>query len=213
MGGQTEKFTERQKEILTEALRILAEEGSRALTMKRVAQGIGFTEAAVYRHFESKRAMLSALYAFVRQSLLETLSPILARDVPPPERLALFLEQTVLFLLENKGVNLVLLAESIQQKDVVLREAMWRIFSEFKALVEALLRIGMSTGDFRGDLDPDAVATCIAGSIQGMLTRYILAGSNASAFDPLKARPALVSFVLNAVGSPDASRNGLSNEK
>ncbi len=194
-------FTTRQKEILTEALRILAEEGSNALTMKRVAQGIGFTEAAMYRHFENKRAMLLALYTFVRQNLLETLSPVLARDCPPPQRLGAFVEKTIDFLLANKGINLILLAESIQHKDPELRKAMLAIFMGFKALVETLLQAGITSGHFRKEIDTDICATCLVGMIQGSLTRYFLGGYNPEVFDLAQAKDSIIQCFLKGVVS------------
>ncbi len=201
MTPEQDTFTPRQKEILTEALRILAEEGSKALTMKRVAQGIGFTEAAMYRHFENKRAMLFALYAFVRQNLLERLSPVLALDCPPPQRLGAFVEKAIDFLLANKGVNLILLAESIHHKDPELRRAMLAIFMSFKALVETLLQAGITSGHFRKDLDTDICATCLAGMIQGSFTRYLLGGYDPKLFDLAQAKDSIIQCFLNGVVS------------
>ena len=202
MSFQHHTFTPRQKEILAEALRILAEEGSKALTMKRVAQGIGFTEAAMYRHFENKRAMLFALYAFVRQKLLATLSPVLALDRPPPQRLEVFVDKTIDFLIANKGVNLILLAESIQHDDPELRRAMLAIFVGFKGLVETLLQAGITSGHFRKDIDTDICATCLAGMIQGSLTRYFLGAYAPEAFDLAGAKTSIIQCFLHGVVPP-----------
>ncbi len=202
MACQQHTFTPRQKEILAEALRILAEEGSKALTMKRVARGVGFTEAAMYRHFENKRAMLFALYAFVRQNLLATLSPVLALDCPPPQRLEAFVEKAIDFLLANKGVNLILLAESIQHDDPELRKAMLAIFMGFKALVETLLQAGITSGHFRKDMDTDICATCLAGMIQGSLTRHVLGSRGPETFDLAGATTSIVQCFLTGVLLP-----------
>jgi len=168
------RWTPRQREILATALQILAEEGSRALTMKRVAQCLHLTEAAIYRHFRNKKALLGALYGFVREQLLAQLAPILATDEPPPERLALFIEGTIRYLHTHRGVNLILLAESIYQRDEELTEAMLAIFTGYKSLAETLLQAGKASGHFRKDLNTDMSATCLAGMIQGVLTRHML---------------------------------------
>jgi len=167
-------WTPRQREVLATALEILAEEGSRALTMKRVAQYLHLTEAAIYRHFRNKKALLCALYGFVREQLLAELAPILATDEPPPEKLALFIQGTIRYLHTHRGVNLILLAESIYQRDKELREAMLAIFTGYKALAETLLQAGKASGHFREDLNTDMSATCLAGMIQGVLTRHML---------------------------------------
>ncbi len=176
-------WTPRQREILATALEIIAEEGSRALTMKRVAQYLHLTEAAIYRHFRNKRALLCAIYAFVREQLLAQLAPILATDEPPPERLALFIEATIRYLHTRRGVNLILLAESLYQRDEELTEAMLAIFNGYKSLAETLLQAGKASGHFREDLNTDMSATCLAGMIQGVLTRHMLTAGKGVSVD------------------------------
>jgi AcrR family transcriptional regulator len=189
-------WTPRQREILATALEILAEEGSRALTMKRVAQYLHLTEAAIYRHFRNKKALLCALYGFVREQLLAQLAPILATDKPPPERLAFFIEGTIRTLHTHRGVNLILLAESIYQRDEELTEAMLAIFTGYKSLAETLLQAGKASGHFREDLNTDMSATCIAGMIQGVLTRHMLTGGKEIAVDPSVAAGELADGLL-----------------
>ena len=48
------KRTKRQDEILDIALNLLADGGVKNLTMKRIAESIGVSEPAVYRHFKNK---------------------------------------------------------------------------------------------------------------------------------------------------------------
>ncbi len=199
MQTRDQNFTPRQRQILEQALHILAKGGSKALTMKRVAQGIGFTEAAIYRHFENKRSMLLALYSYVRQGLLEKLSPILVLDSPPADRIRVFVDETIDYLVANRGVNLILLAESIQHRDPELRSAMLSIFTSFKGLVEILLQVGIASGDFKSGIDTDVCATCLAGMILGSLTRYVLEGSKSYSFNISKAKLPIAECFLEGV--------------
>jgi AcrR family transcriptional regulator len=210
MQKDDQKFTPRQKEILQVALHILAEEGTGALTMKRVAQHIGFTEAAVYRHFENKRSMLSALYSFVKEGLLERLSPILILDSPPEDRIKAFVNQSIDYLVTNKGVNLVLLAETIQRKDPVLRKAMLVIFNTFKSLVQVLLQTGIASGQFRPGIDTEVYATCLAGMIQGALTRHVLEIPGTKSFNIFDSKELIAECFLGGVAlRPSCERSFL----
>jgi AcrR family transcriptional regulator len=49
------ELTVRQKDILKAAIAIIANQGYEKLTIKNLATKIGVTEAALYRHFKSKR--------------------------------------------------------------------------------------------------------------------------------------------------------------
>ncbi len=210
MQKDDQKFTPRQKEILQVALHILAEEGTGALTMKRVAQHIGFTEAAVYRHFENKRSMLSALYSFVKEGLLERLSPILILDRPPEDRIKAFVNQSIDYLVTNKGVNLVLLAETIQRKDPALRKAMLVIFNTFKSMVQVLLQTGIASGQFRPGIDTEVYATCLAGMIQGALTRHVLESPGTKSFNILDSKELIAECFLGGVAlRPSCERSFL----
>jgi len=194
-----DKLTARQEKILTSALEIVAEEGSRALTMKRVAKAVGVTEAAIYRHFENKRHMLLALYGYVKELLLSELSPVLAQDMPPPERLALFVGTMLDYLSKHKGVNLILLAETIYHQDDELRKAMLDIFTGFRELAKTLIMAGMTSGHFRGDIDIDGFVTCLAGMMQSVLTKNMLEKGTAGKFDMESAKKAIPDCILKGL--------------
>ena len=172
--ANSRRLTDRQKDILSTALEIVANEGTRSLTMKRVAQALNVTEPAIYRHFESKRHLLLSLYSYVELLFLTGLRPIVSMDLPVKRRLYLFVENILNYLSEHKGVNLILLAETIYHKDEQLRKAMLSIFLGVKGLAAELLKEGIKTGDLRADILPDEYATCLVGMIQGVLTQHIL---------------------------------------
>lgn len=193
------KLTVRQEGILIAALEIVAQEGSRALTMKRVAKAVGVTEAAIYRHFENKRHLLLALYGYVKELLLSELSPVLAEELPAPERLVLFVETMLDYLSKHKGINLVLLAETIYHQDEELRMAMLDIFSSFRELAKTLIMAGMTSGDFRRDIDIDGFATLLAGMMQSVLTKNMLEKGAAGEFDVEAAKKAIPDCILRGL--------------
>lgn len=53
--------TERKKQILDVTLTIIYEEGFQALTIRKIAEKIGITEAALYKHFNSKKEIITSL--------------------------------------------------------------------------------------------------------------------------------------------------------
>ena len=52
--------TDRQKEIISVSLDLISEKGIQGLTIKNLAQRIGITEPAIYRHYENKIHILLA---------------------------------------------------------------------------------------------------------------------------------------------------------
>ena len=51
---------ERREEIIDAALLILGEHGVDGMTMARIAEAVGITPGALYRHFDSRNAILAA---------------------------------------------------------------------------------------------------------------------------------------------------------
>jgi AcrR family transcriptional regulator len=49
---------ERREEILDAALRLISEQGIEGTTVARIAEAVGLTPGALYRHFESRAALL-----------------------------------------------------------------------------------------------------------------------------------------------------------
>lgn len=47
-------LTDRQKKIIEVSIELIAEKSIQELTIKNIAQKIGLTEGAIYRHFQSK---------------------------------------------------------------------------------------------------------------------------------------------------------------
>jgi AcrR family transcriptional regulator len=63
-------LTKRQKDFLEAAIRIVTDEGLSRLTIRNVAAAVGVTEPAVYRHFPSKLALLTALIEDLHEAIL-----------------------------------------------------------------------------------------------------------------------------------------------
>ncbi len=55
------KFTERQQQIVETAIKLIADKGIQNLTTKNLAEEIGISEPAIYRHFSNKLEILKAV--------------------------------------------------------------------------------------------------------------------------------------------------------
>ena len=69
-------LTDRQKQILDKSIGIIHSEGIQGFTIKNLSKAIGFTEAAIYRHFKSKNEILCAVLDNFTGKLLEFITTI-----------------------------------------------------------------------------------------------------------------------------------------
>ena len=61
MTRRAERRASRREEVLVAAMRLVAEEGLDALTIQRIAGAIGASVGGLYRYYDGKDALLTAL--------------------------------------------------------------------------------------------------------------------------------------------------------
>lgn len=132
--------TPRQEELLDIALDLARDSGIAGLTVRNLASRAGFTEAALYRHFPSKQALLVALMGWIEQRFLPEAESIAAnRDRPARERLLDVVGLHVRTVLEIDGLPILLLAEASSTSDRALQERIRGTVGGYLAVLEDLL--------------------------------------------------------------------------
>lgn len=132
--------TPRQAEILDRAAELVAESGLAQLTMKRLAERVGFTEPALYRHYPGKSALLAAMIERLGGRLLETMEKIAGdRQVAPAERLLAMVRHHVAMLRATRGLPILILAEGLASGDRELIERVGGVMRRYLALLDGVL--------------------------------------------------------------------------
>lgn len=117
--------TTRQDEILARTFELLRESGMAGLTMKKVAERVGFTEPAIYRHFPNKQALLLGVAERLGGLLLGPVHEIAARrDLPPLERIERIVAHHIGLVVDTDGIPILLLAESMASAEPELSSKM-----------------------------------------------------------------------------------------
>jgi len=124
-------FSERQQELLEQAFVLVREGGLAALTVRRLADRMGFSEAALYRHFPSKSVLLCSLVEHLTEGrLLPPMRLIASRsELPPAERMVLLLSHHLRMVISIDGLPVLLLAEAAATGDPDLLKQIRRVAS------------------------------------------------------------------------------------
>lgn len=93
---------DRRREIADAALRVIAAQGLGRFTSLAIAREVGLTDAALFRHFPSKEAIVDAAIDRVEDLLFEGFPPE-ADD--PIERLGAFFRRRVAVIREHPGIS------------------------------------------------------------------------------------------------------------
>jgi AcrR family transcriptional regulator len=133
--------TPRQEEILDRTLELVRESGLANLTMKKVAERMGFTEPAVYRHFPTKQALVLGLLDRLAGMLLPPIRAAEADgEAPPVVRIERILTHHLDLILQTDGLPFLILAEASAAGDEVVIGRMREIMGEVRTILIRILR-------------------------------------------------------------------------
>ena len=169
----------RQQQIIEAAAKLIFKYGSEHLTVKRIAAEVGISEAAIYRHFKSKKSILSFLLTHIEESLLGDISP----ETTGTEPLTL---NTIENIIRNhfsaigmrKGISFQVVAEVISLGDRKLNKQASQTIDKYISRLKELLTDGVRDGAVRQDIDLEASATLLFALIQGLVNIWALSDGN-----------------------------------
>jgi AcrR family transcriptional regulator len=175
------KTRQRQEDIVNAARKLIIKYGSDHVTIKRIAKEVGFTEAAIYRHFESKNEILSVLVDNVHENLLKDLATSSVSGKTPLETTELVLRSHLTAVEKRRGVSFQVINEIVSLGDKTLNKKVLNTIQDYVKTLEGLLGKAAESGEIRKDVDTGAVAFALFGSIQGLVNVWVLSNYN---FDP-----------------------------
>jgi AcrR family transcriptional regulator len=153
----------RRREIADAALRIVAEQGLGRFTAMSIAREVGVSDAALFRHFPTKDAIVLAVVDRVEEVLFEGFPP---PDPDPIARLGRFFERRVAVIRDSPGVARVVGSELLAQvapPEGLARVAAFRRRS--RAFVHRTLVEARRKGLLAEGLAPDEATVLVLGAI------------------------------------------------
>ncbi len=164
MATHRKSTDERQDEIAEAALRLIGSRGLAALTVATLAKEIGISGGALYRHFPSLEAVLTAV-ASRAASLVDAATP--PDDLPPTEWLRAFAEKRTAAIGGHAGLSRLLLSDQLTlglppPAVALVAGAVVRT----RGAILRKLTEGQSTGAFRSDVPAAQLVPVVMGTIQ-----------------------------------------------
>jgi AcrR family transcriptional regulator len=168
-------MNDRQKQIVTAALGIISERGLEALTMKAIAQRVGFSDAAVYRHFRDKSSMLGAMVDGFAGDSTRTLERINSAGGNGLETIrGFFLDRCRAFAADRAQAT-VLFAEDLFKSDPLLAAKIHGVMRDHRRLLLQAIRRGQHQG-LLASLPPAHLFTVIMGALRLLVLQWMVGG-------------------------------------
>ncbi len=168
-------FTERQIEIMEAATNRISKFGIQNLTIKTLAEDIGLSEPALYRHFKSKNEILLNLLEYFKTEMKNRIQSISFKSTETEDNKLRAIFNSQLQTFTNKpAIVSVIFAESIFHFDDSLSSKVSEIMEMMQEFVKANIDAGQKNGTYNKLIASSTLTTIIIGAMRMTVLKWKL---------------------------------------
>jgi AcrR family transcriptional regulator len=190
---------DKRRHLLDAAVRVFARKGFHASRVGDIAEEAGVAHGLLYHYFKSKDEVLQAVFQENWSLLVARIESVEETDEPAADQLRHISAIVLRTWLHLPDVVRVVIQEFGRSPELAER------IGELTLPIDALQRVitrGVENGEFRKDIDPTFAATVVYGSIDELLTGWVLGRLPSGEEDVAKAEQTLIELIL--VGLQDS---------
>ena len=179
-------LTPRQAEIVDAALKLIAEQGIRHLTIRNLSTAIGVTEAALYRHFPGKTEIIQAMVSRFEEDVddIGELRGWAAIEAALVRRTEL--------VLAKPDLARVLFAEELFKDSPETEQILHGMMQRHYKIMERHFQEAVEDGVIRADIPMDTLFRLILGPLRLLIKQWGLSGGS---FDLRAKRDEMLSLM------------------
>ena len=193
MAEKSSAAEDKRRQLLDAAVRVFARKGFHASRVGDIAEEAGVAHGLLYHYFKSKDEVLQAVFRENWSLLVARIASVEETDEPAADQLRHISAIVLRTWLHLPDVVRVVIQEFGRSPELAER------IGELALPIDALQRViarGIENGEFRKEIDPTFAATVVYGSIDELLTGWVLGRLPSSEEDVAKAEQTLVEVIL-----------------
>ena len=171
-----DRLKPRQLDIMQNLAAMLGQKGPVKITTALLANQCGITEAAIYRHFPSKRKIYSGLVDFCEQNIFDLIATINSSDSDYLEKTKKILILLVSFSEKNPGLARLLTREAFSIDETTLDERIGQMMSKIELIIKQNLQKYEQTTKAKLALPTASSANLLLASAEGFIQQFVRSG-------------------------------------
>ena len=171
-----DRLKPRQLDIMQNLAAMLGQKGPVKITTALLANQCGITEAAIYRHFPSKRKIYSGLVDFCEQNIFDLIATINSSDSDYLEKTKKILTLLVNFSEKNPGLARLLTREAFSNDETTLDERIGQMMSKIELIIKQNLQKYEQTTKAKLALPTASSANLLLASAEGFIQQFVRSG-------------------------------------
>ena len=144
------------------------------ITTSSLANSVGVSEAALYRHFASKAKMFEALINYAEESVFSLINRILEQETDPTIRCYKIINLILSFSEKNPGITRLLIGDILLGENERLHLRVTQFFERIELQIRQILREANLTNGPRPISNIDAAANQMLIYIEGKLSQFVI---------------------------------------
>ena len=170
------KSSERKAEIAQTALELAAERNIDTITTESIAQAMGLTQGALFRHFPTKEAIWVAAVERVDNIMMEAIKENATKYETPLDKIGSIFYCIADLLVLHPGMPQVMFHELQRPNEFQAKEIMQSTLRHISMSLEAIIDEGKAKGEIATDIDTINGARMLLGALDGLVTQTAMQG-------------------------------------
>ena len=171
-----EKLKPRQLDIMQSLAKMLQVKGPVKVTTASLANECGITEAAIYRHFPSKRKIYEGLVDFCEQSLFDLIGDINSSKDDHLKKVSKIMILLVSFSEKNPGLARLLTREAFSIDEASLDDRIKQMFSKIELQIKQNLQKYEQQTKKKLALPSASSANLLLAFVEGVIQQFVRSG-------------------------------------
>ncbi len=165
---------ERREEAVDAVIELSRERSPEGITTQAIAERIGVTHGALFRHFPDKASIWKAVFDWLGARLGRVADTAFAAGGEPLAILERLFHAQVAFVASHPGVPRILFHELQRPAGSALHGLARGIVGAYRERVKVLIVQAKADGKLPPGLDADAAAVLFVGTVQGLVVQSTL---------------------------------------
>lgn len=178
----------RKEQILQCLAEMLESHSGQRITTAKLAEKVGVSEAALYRHFPSKARMYEGLIEFIEGTLLSRINLILDKDKTTEGRIYNILKLILGFAEMNRGITALLTGDALLGEHDRLREQIATLFEKIETQLKQVIRERKLREGKAFPIDDAAFANMLLSYTEGKMSQFVRSGFKRSPMDQFETQ-------------------------
>lgn len=166
------KFSERQIEIIEAAGKILTVAGIGGLTTKKLAKEMGFSEAAIYRHFSGKEEILIALLEFLCKNMDQRLEMAIQEGGDPESKFRSVFANQFQFFSKHPHFVVAVFSEGLLEESQRINQVISQLMQVKMKYLKLAISSGQESGVFSKEISLEDMIHHVMGSFRLLMFKW-----------------------------------------